>query len=51
MAVSSLLKQTPFLSPKASNLSLKEISVLFPKPPAKKKPLPFATASVFFSAS
>lgn len=43
-AVSSMLKQTPFLSPKASHLSLKEISVLFPKPPAKKKPLPFATA-------
>lgn len=37
------------LSPKASNLSLKEISVLFPRPPAKKKP--FANPSVFFSAS
>lgn len=49
--VASLLKQTPFLSPQASNLSLKEISVLFPKAPAKKKPLPFATASVFSSAN
>lgn len=48
-AVSPLSNQTPFLSPKTSNLLLEEIAVLFLKPPVKREP--FATAFVFLSAS